>query len=169
VRNAVLLCLVLPLLASIVVCGPGDRTPAEVVADIIRIGDTYSESIEIPWGNDPCTIALEIPSPFGTGTITVPTLDGTVDVEEVGTADWPWYRVTDDSIKRLCQAGRVCKLYGHRWECTANADGSVPEPFVMYTKGVELLTIEPIGFDRTCALCGLRQTRALSDWKDEKE
>jgi hypothetical protein len=137
VRNAVLLCLVLPLLASIVVGGPGDRTPAEVVADIIRIGDTYSESIEIPWGNDPCTITPEIPSHFGTGTITVPTLDGTVDVEEVGTADWPFYRVTDDSIKRLCQAGRVCKLYGHRWEA-------------MY-------------FERTCALCGLRQTRKLHD------
>jgi hypothetical protein len=151
-----LLCCVLALLASIVVGGLGERTPAEVVADIIAVGDRYSPEPDIGvadlWG------------------LAVPTPDGQIDLDQVATDNGPRYRLTDESIKRLCQASRVCTVYGHRWERTPDPLVTSPLPMTISTDdSPDLITIDVVCFDRTCTLCGLRQTRKLSDWKDEKE
>lgn len=65
--------------------------------------------------------------------------------------------ITDDLIRELGKSGRICKVFGHQW-----TEGNSTElDGVFYDN----LTIPYEGYHRECKLCGLYQTRKLTDWE----
>jgi len=58
-------------------------------------------------------------------------------------------KISTDTIKRLCESGRVCVMYGHSWDDRPDVS-AVYHPNVSY---------------RTCRICGKCETQKTLDWK----
>lgn len=69
---------------------------------------------------------------------------------------------TTDEIRDLGKSGRICEVFGHQWregDCT-DISGFLYDDLTYH---------DPFGYDtiyhRECKLCGLYQTRKLTDWE----
>jgi len=74
--------------------------------------------------------------------------------------------LTDASIRRICDSGRVCKLIGHRWITDDHLGAS--EDDVALDQGD--VTYGYSGWqDRECAVCGYKQSRHWTEWRSDAQ
>lgn len=79
---------------------------------------------------------------------------------------WDVNCLTIETIRRLCESGRVCEVIGHRWVETT----IWPKPDPVQSRYGTYELIPPIGVKRTCDICGKTQTQDYieahwTEWK----
>lgn len=129
-------------------------------SNTLEVGPVIEQSFDFTLSNDVVEDIVKMTQSYAD--IIVTTADGDVRFmrEDPNSFSSP-YRITEDSVRRLCTSGRVCAVLGHQWDIE----------FINLPTSINGGPYGPGEHEEKCCICGRVRNRkyVTGHWEDWKE